>query len=261
MAARAGAAAERGARVAALGARLWGRRAETGTERRGRGRRASRTPAGTFLLPVAGGGAGRGGGVPGALTPSRRRPRGSHPLLRGGTRDSGARAATQGRPARAWVAEPRLRPRVRGSARGASPSRQRIWTRGNPDTTHLQPSQGGDALPSGRIRTPGWGRQRRSGLRRFSVTSTTAVPPLPSHSPPPPTYGRPVCQPNPLSVRPLIFHSKLFCPQAFINSFACVPDPALPRVWAALGLDLEAHSAPCGGLGWGLPIQATSRIL
>lgn len=201
----------------------------------------------------------------------RRRPRCLNPFQAAAPRESppSQRRNPRLRSARSHPGSPS--PSVGGRA-ATSPTGARFRPRSfSKSPAHL------DAWESGHHPPPafsGWGRTSLRPHSHSRVGATEALrrkallcdldhgrPTSAEPQSPPPTYGRPVCQPNPLSVRPLIFHSKLFCPQAFINSFACVPDPALPRVWAALGLDLEAHSAPSGGLGWGLPIQATSRIL
>lgn len=167
MAARAGEAAERGARVAALGARLWGRRAGTGTEREGaegephargdfsppRGRRRGREGRRRPRCVNPFGALGPPGGGPAGVTPFSE----AEPEAPERAQPPGVARPERGWPsgdvARGYAVPPAELLRVAGAS-------GRVGTR-TPPTFNLPRVRG--ALPSGPIRTPGSGRQRRSG--------------------------------------------------------------------------------------------------
>lgn len=223
MAARSRAAAEPGARIAALGTAARGRRAGTwtwmgtgtGAGGGGHGRRPGRAPAEAFLFPAAGGGAGRVGVGPGTLTPSA--PPALHP--RGRAPIPQPRAGRQLPISRGWRPSPgsarsrpgSLGPSVSGRVRTSEPTRvthaprdpvspaglpwgrRPLWTLADRDPTHLQPPQacGAQPFPSGPVRTfSGWGRQRQTGLPFAPLFPSALSPNTPRPPTPAPTYLR-----------------------------------------------------------------------
>lgn len=188
-------------RSGARGSQLWARGSGDGGRglgRRGRGRRASRTPAGTFLLPAAGGGAGRGGGVPGALTPSAppalqaAAPRESPPSQRRSPRLRSARSqpGSPGPSAGGRVATSPAGTRFRPRSFSESPAHLDAWEPGR----HPPPTfpECGARFPPAPFGLRGGGDRGAQALKTLlcaSGPSSSGAPQSPPSPTPPPREG------------------------------------------------------------------------